>query len=341
MKKPFISIIVPVYDVENYFDRCIGSLLHQTLDNIEIILVDDCSPDSCPIKCDEYALEDSRIKVIHKKNEGLGFARNSGLEIATGEYVAFVDSDDFVDIRMYEKLYTTAQKYSLDTVYCGFNNIDIDLKKWPISEVDSLQIFDSPKSIKNVMLNMIANEPNSIIERSYRMSVWRGIYSKELIIKNNIKFYSEREFISEDIFFHIDYLTRSSKIAFIPDPFYNYCFNNDSLTKTFRKDRFKKYVILYNGILQKFHSLNYKRSFFKQRVDRFFIGYVRSNIITISKANITFKEKKKLIIEICNNSIWQSLADYPYSKMPIKHQIVSFLIKNKMINLLIVISHYK
>ena len=87
---PKISIIVPVYNVEQYINRCIDSLLGQTLKDIEIILVDDGSPDQCPQICDEYARKDSRIKVIHKKNNGLGYARNSGLELATGEYIALI-----------------------------------------------------------------------------------------------------------------------------------------------------------------------------------------------------------------------------------------------------------
>ena len=116
MKKPSISIIVPIYNVERYFRRCMNSLLNQTLQDIEIILVDDESPDNCPEICEEYAAKDSRIKVIHKKNAGLGFARNSGLKLATGEYVAFVDSDDYVDLTMYEKLYLTAKEFSLPTI---------------------------------------------------------------------------------------------------------------------------------------------------------------------------------------------------------------------------------
>ena len=117
---PKISIIVPVYNVEQYINRCIDSLLGQTLKDIEIILVDDGSPDQCPQICDEYARKDSRIKVIHKKNNGLGYARNSGLELATGEYIAFVDSDDYVNINMYEKLYNETINNNFDIVYCGF-----------------------------------------------------------------------------------------------------------------------------------------------------------------------------------------------------------------------------
>ena len=108
MKQPKISIIVPIYNVEKYLDECMLSLLNQTLEDIEIILVDDESPDNCPKMCDEYANKDKRVKVVHKKNGGLGLARNSGLDVATGEYVAFIDSDDFIDLDMMVHLYNVA-----------------------------------------------------------------------------------------------------------------------------------------------------------------------------------------------------------------------------------------
>lgn len=329
MNKPKISIIVPIYNVEKYFKRCVESLLNQTLQDIEIILVDDESPDNCPMICEEYAAIDSRIKVIHKENGGLGYARNSGLEIATGEYVAFVDSDDYVDVTMYEKLYSTAKKYSLDTVYCGFNNLDNNLKVHSESEVSKLTIFDSKEKIQGVLLDMIACEPSSRIERKYRMSVWHSLYSRELINNKKIRFCSEREFISEDIIFDIHYLTSASKIAFIPDSLYYYCYNDNSLTTLFREDRLKKHIILYKELIRQFDLLNYKKSVFKQRVDRFFIGYVRTNIRGISSANIPFNEKKKLINEICIDPIWACLNDYPFNKMPIKHKIIMYLIRHK------------
>lgn len=122
-KIPKVSIIVPIYNVEKYLDRCIQSLVNQTLNDIEIILVDDGSPDNCPSMCDEYAQKDNRIKVIHKQNAGLGYARNSGLEIAIGEYIAFVDSDDYVDTSMYETLYKKAITISADAVF-----VDLKLK---------------------------------------------------------------------------------------------------------------------------------------------------------------------------------------------------------------------
>ena len=119
-QQPKVSIVVPIYNVESYLERCIQTLLNQTLKDIEIILIDDGSPDHCPQICNEYAQKDSRIKVIHKKNAGLGYARNSGLEIARGKYLAFVDSDDYVEANMYEILYNKIKDSNSDVVFCNY-----------------------------------------------------------------------------------------------------------------------------------------------------------------------------------------------------------------------------
>ena len=122
MNSPKVSIIVPIYNVEKYLATCIKSLQNQSLKDLEIILVDDESPDNCPKLCNEYAKTDSRIKVIHKKNEGLGFARNSGLNIAEGEFVSFLDSDDYIDLNAYEELYELAKSNNLDAIYYKFES---------------------------------------------------------------------------------------------------------------------------------------------------------------------------------------------------------------------------
>jgi len=327
-----VSIIVPIYNVEKYLKRCLESLLNQTLRDIEIILVNDGSPDNCPQLCDEYAKKDSRVTVIHKENGGLGFARNSGLEIAQGSYIAFVDSDDYVDLNMYEKLLSTAEKFSLDTVYCGLNNVDANLKVHPISEVSELTIFDSSNDIQSVLLDMIATKPEEKIERKYRMSVWHAIYSRDIIDKNNIRFSSEREFLSEDILFDIDYLTKSSKIAFIPDPFYYYCYNESSLTKSFRADRLEKQKKLYHAIIQKLDNLGFPKKKYKNRLDKFFIGYIKFNLGNISNSTIAYKEKYRLVQKICSDSIWKNMEEYPINKISIKQKTIIFLIRTRSIN---------
>ena len=115
-----ISIIVPIYNVEKQLSTCIESILNQTFMNFELILVDDGSPDKCGEICDEYEKKDKRIKVIHKKNGGLSDARNAGLNIATGKYIGFVDSDDIIHPQMYEKLYNCINKYNSDIIQCKF-----------------------------------------------------------------------------------------------------------------------------------------------------------------------------------------------------------------------------
>ena len=124
MNTPLISVIVPVYNVEKYLPRCIDSILNQTYKNLEIILVDDGSPDNCPAICDEYATKDSRIKVVHKKNGGLSAARNAGLKVAEGKFVGFVDSDDYIENNMYETLFFNLEKYDADMSICAVKTVD-------------------------------------------------------------------------------------------------------------------------------------------------------------------------------------------------------------------------
>ena len=136
MKEALISVIVPVYKIEQYLDRCAQSIVTQSYDNLEIILVDDGSPDNCGVMCDAWAARDSRIRVIHKKNGGLSDARNAGIRASTGEYVVFVDSDDFIEPQMIEKLYTAAVKYDVPLAICRVHCMD-DLGN-PTGESDGL-----------------------------------------------------------------------------------------------------------------------------------------------------------------------------------------------------------
>ena len=141
-KKPLISIIVPVYCVEEWLDRCISSIVSQTYTNLQIILVDDDSPDRCPEICEKWASIDSRIQVIHKKNEGVSVARNVGLENATGDYISFVDSDDWIDASFYEILLNTLLQNDLDIIECGSresNGTTIPREKnWNLTICDDL-----------------------------------------------------------------------------------------------------------------------------------------------------------------------------------------------------------
>ena len=158
MENELISIIVPIYNVSKYLDRCMESLLKQTYTNIEIIMVDDGSPDDCGSKCDDYASRDRRIKVIHKQNAGLGMARNSGLDIANGKYVAFIDSDDYVDIEMIEKLYHRLQNTKADTCFCRYYNVTAEKMNILAPEIYKKNNYQQDE-IKEILLGMIGSLP--------------------------------------------------------------------------------------------------------------------------------------------------------------------------------------
>ena len=338
MNNPKISVIVPVYNVEKYLSRCMDSLLNQTLKNIEIILVNDESPDNCPALCDEYARQDSRIKVIHKKNGGLGYARNSGIEIAVGEYVAFVDSDDFIDLTMYEKLYNTAKKYNLDVAFCGLKRVRHDNLAIVshFKQVDKFKVFETKEQIKQIILGITGAEVNYSRDREYAISACCAIYSGAIIRENTIRFYSEREFVSEDLIFQLDYLPKANRVAYFPDMFYFYRCNPESLTSRFKIGRFEQEKILFKEIRRKL-SLLYNTDDFSIRVDRNFISYARNAVFKGTPQGISKDDVKKEIIRICSDQELQKvLMSFPYHKLPIKQAVLVFLIKYKLINLILI-----
>lgn len=299
MLYPKVSVIVPCYGVEKYIDRCMESLVNQTLKDLEIILVDDGSLDRVPQMCDEWAAKDDRVKVLHKRNAGLGYARNSGLEMATGEYVAFVDSDDYIDIDAYRISYETAQKEEADAVFFGIN-IEYAPRKWKKLTVDE-QMHWKGEGVKEYMLDIIACAPGVKPERLYEMSVWHSIFKRSILEDNDIKFLSERDVASEDLPFLMDFLQKSNSVTYIKNCFYYYCLNETSLTTTFKPEKYKRFRYLYE-LLQEKVGCDEKSI---QRVDRFFIGYTRIHIMLLVASNR--RDKLDQLKDILGDEIWSKL----------------------------------
>ena len=295
-----VSIIVPIYNVEKYLARCMDSLLNQTLKDIEIIMVDDGSPDNCPQMCDEYAKKDNRVKVIHKQNAGLGYARNSGLEVATGEYVAFVDSDDYVGLNMYKTLYEKAEAEGCDAVFCGFRT-EVASGSWVYSDEVTQDILWKGKEIKRFVYDMIASGTGVKAERLYQMSVWHSIYKRSIIEVNHLQFISEREVASEDIPFQVDFLLRANAVAYMKETFYSYCLNGTSLTATLKPEKYERYKKLRFCLLEKSTDKEYI-----SRVNRLFIGYARSFLYDV--VNSDWKNKRNLIRKIQKDDVWKELS---------------------------------
>ena len=239
-RTPSLSIIVPVYQVEAYLPKCIDSIINQTFTDLELILVDDGSTDGCPQLCDEYKQKDSRIKVIHKENGGLSDARNKGIEIAVGKYLGFVDSDDWIELGMYEVLMSDAIKHDADISCCGFNVVKNNISKPYNHSIKKYSVFRGNEVFPNLYTEF---------------SACNKIYKKELFDKTRYpvgKFYEDAR---------IMYLLAEQAKVFIwnPIPMYSYVFRVDSIMQSFDfnkcLDRVVVWEELYDNVLVKHDEL--------------------------------------------------------------------------------------
>lgn len=208
-----ISIIIPVYKVEQYLEKCIDSVCSQSYRNLEIILVEDGSPDRCYEMCDLYAKMDYRIKVIHKENQGLSEARNDGLKMASGDYIAFVDSDDWIDNDMLETMLNACRQYGADIAVCA--------PRWIFGK----QKIEKGEGKIYCCEGRIALIHHILCEYNFSNSAWGKLYKKEIV--KDLRF--PAGVFYEDFIFTVNALYRSKKCVDIDLSKYNYVYRNDSI----------------------------------------------------------------------------------------------------------------
>lgn len=292
---PLLSVIIPCYNVEKYLERCLESVVGQTYQNLEIILIDDGSPDSSGQICDIWAKRDSRIKVLHKENEGLGLARNSGLDIASGEWVAFIDSDDFIDKSMYAKLMLAAAQTNSCIAYCGHYKQLNNSKFLVVNDFNTETVFEQEQLVE---LSQGFFRPTSISPQMLTMSVWHAIYRKKIIKQY---FYSEREVGSEDIHFQVSAMLNATRVVFIPDALYTYCYNGESLSHTFNMAKYECYKRL-NLILND----TYKPWGVESPADYCVLIIAFTLIRNITMSSTSKSEKKIAMSTIVHDPFWDN-----------------------------------
>jgi len=216
-----ISVIVPVYKVEAYLDDCVRSILNQTFTNVEIILVDDGSPDKCPEMCDRYAEADARVRVIHKPNGGLSDARNAGLDAALGNYIMFVDSDDWIAPSMCEKLYSIAKGGNADMVICAIQNYD-DLTGEFLTE-NWCDVLPFPKKLELKPFNCSDLNPADAVSENAPVTAWNKIYKRSFVEDNNLRF--PQGLRLEDNPFYYEALVLAKRIYYTNERLYFYRVN--------------------------------------------------------------------------------------------------------------------
>lgn len=315
---PKVSIVVPIYGVERYLKNCVDSLIHQTLQDIEIILIDDGSPDKCGEIAEQYAKLDSRIKVIHQKNGGLGPARNTGITAANGEYIGFVDSDDWTNKNMFERLYKTAIDTNADIVVSGHCDWSdgkiIRTKRHPLAG----KTFTDRAEIDEIRKNLYGRSVDDKETDAFPMSVWIAIYKRTLITDNHLTF---QNIISEDVIFNIFAYKCANKITFTGDT--DYCYRNEnqpSIMRSFTENKLKNYED-YLMMLMKVVSTE-KDPDCLMRVKRAAINCCRLYVGQVADSGLTVSEKKRFIDLFAKSKIVRECwENYPINRLPFQQRI--------------------
>lgn len=331
MVNELISVIVPIYNVEKYIERCVKSIINQTYTNLEIILVDDGSTDDSSDICDQFI--DKRIKVIHKDNGGLGSARNAGLDAASGKYVTFVDGDDEIAGNHIENLYRLIALEKCDTCLCGHTKV------YPNSRIENenylkKHCFEGQEILKKVLSRMMGSEPGKYDK--IEMSVCMALYSNEIIQANGIRFVSEREFISEDLIFDFDYYPNCQRIVVSEDVGYYYYDNIGSLTTRYNPNRFELQKKMTQEEIRRAKALSiYEES--RYRIYSTFMGITRYSIKLEQKfaqENGMEMAKNNIKTICCDPMIKEALAELKGKDVPWKSKIINYMIGHNLVFLL-------
>ena len=312
--KPLISVIVPVYNVEKYLDRCVKSIINQTYKNLEIIIVDDGSSDNCPIMCDEYAITDERIKVIHKQNGGVSSARNIGINISTGDYIAFIDSDDWVEREYFQKLIETAMIGNYDIVQSSYFRVTGTLKEKITLKAPDMKL-DGYSFLKLVL------NPQTALGFCH-MKIYRKTVIDSINFNENLK-------VCEDALFNIQVSFNVSRFAILNDNLYNYQINLDSVVKKYDSNYPQKYE---NGIKVISDFIN--NSNIDIDVEQQLYNFIAYHVLLIA-VNYCFnsknKEQIKSLKKVCNQKEFKNgIYNSNYSGISLTRKITLFTLKHKL-----------
>ena len=333
-----VSVIIPVYNVEKFLNRCVDSILSQTYKNIEIILVDDGALDSSPQICDEYAHKDTRVNVVHKQNGGLASARNAGLKVAKGDYILFVDSDDWIKGNTVEELLNIAIKNEVDfvrfiPVSAGYpDRPDGTPINFGTEDFMEEGVYNKGKMIKDIYPRLFVTPQ---LTMGPIVAAWRSLYNRKFLVDNNLYFDEEVKY-SEDAIFSAKVVYSSNKFYYIKGGYYyNYFYNTSSITKSFKKDRWNVCKILSSTFKKEFGNksdYDFSKQLHLEDIYNVLNGLGQNTHIE------SFKERYKYIKDIFNDDFTkQSMKYISLTDVSIKLKIILYLIKYKLVLLYMVL----
>ncbi len=318
MEHRMVSIIVPVHNVEEYLDKCISSIVKQTYKNIEVILIDDGSTDGSGKICDEYAEKDARVRVVHQKNSGVSHTRNSGIDLALGTFIQFIDSDDYVEPDITEKLVSAIGGRS-ELAICGYKSIAAGehIHICPIEGIYAQREF-------------IMHFPE-LLEKEIVNAIWNKLYAADTIRENNLCFLEDIS-LGEDLLFNLEYIKNCSYISLIKTPLYYYENTNDSsLTLRFKKDLYNNQRMLFERLREFLKENNIYTEDSREYLETLYTDRMIWCLENLFHKDCGYEKKVKQekIIEIVNDASLKNNMQY-FHKGSRHKRFVGFLIQRKL-----------
>lgn len=336
-EQPQVSIIVPVYNVENYIERCLNSLVNQTFKDIEIITINDGSTDKSLELINKYVKEDIRVSVIDLGDEGVSYCRNLGIEKANGKYIMFVDSDDWIDFNMVEVMYKKAEENNIDLVMCSYIREFKDHSKEKIFNLPEEIIYKEDK-VKNELLRKLVGPVKEELSNPEMLdalgTVWGKLYRADIFKENKINFVDLKEIGSaEDTLFNIFTFNYLKKVMFLNKPMYHYWRDNPkSVTSQYNSKLKEQRKVFFKYISDFIKENNFEQVFEEALNNRICTSVLGLGLIECSKNNKISRINKIKNIKIIINEEYIRNA---YKNLELKYfsihwRIFYFFIKNKM-----------
>ncbi|MCM3724913.1 glycosyltransferase [Neobacillus cucumis] len=325
---PKVSLVIPVYNVEKYLHRCVDSILNQTFQDFEIILINDGSQDKSGEICDEYAKKDKRIKVLHKKNARVSAARNDGLKMAKGKYIGFIDSDDWIEPEMYQEMYNKANELNLDIVMCDYKKRLEDYENRRTQPIRGG--FYSKEDIKNELFKCLIMFDH--IEFPPTISNCVCLLSLEFLRKNNL-YYDEDIHYCEDSIFGSKVMYHATNFYYLKDRhYYNYFYNPNSTTNTYNEKKWNNYLKINERLIKYFGKTS--EFDFSRQIKINMLYFTLNMLGQINFSARKNEEKLYMIKEIMYHpNVTNIFKNFKLPNISWRGKVIILLIKFKMVRL--------
>ena len=291
MEKGLVSIVVPVYNTEKYLNRCISSLVNQSYQNIEILLIDDGSTDKSGEICDAWSVKDSRVYVIHKENEGAGITRNLGIEKAKGEYICFFDSDDYISKRAIEKAYECAYKNRAEIIILEHYLVKKGKRPIPVAIHTNKNTYSGKEVCQTFLPDLIGPDIEKGIFTGLAIESWI-IYSTELLVRAGWRYESERRVLSEDTYSQVMLYQEVQTVSIVRTPVYYYCSRPESLSWSVNRYSMRALNGFYDQMDKLVTKCGYRKEV-KKRLAYPYFSMVIAYLKILVKSNIACRGKEK------------------------------------------------